>query len=112
MEILDHLKSRKLRRGHLGSIEQDEFVEIIVSLLQALGGKASRQIILDHIYKIFGSQFRDADYALLTSQVPPKERWIHNIDWAKRKLVVKGYLQRPSDSPYGTWVLTEKIMKK
>jgi hypothetical protein len=66
MEILDHLKSRKLRRGHLGSIEQDEFVEIIVSLLQAL----------------------------------------------ERKLVVKGYLQRPSDSPYGTWVLTEKIMKK
>jgi hypothetical protein len=108
MEMLDHVRSRKLRCGDLGSIEQDEFIEVIISLLQAFGGSARRQVILDHIHKIFGSQFKKPDYELLESQKPPKERWVHNVDWAKRKLVEKGFLHKPSDSPYGTWVLTEK----
>ncbi|MDR3553952.1 MAG: winged helix-turn-helix domain-containing protein [Syntrophobacteraceae bacterium] len=101
------LKSLRLHRGVLGSIEQDEFVDVIIALLYASGGQARRQKVLDRILNLFKPQFREADYECLASQNPPKERWIHNVDWAKRKLVEKRLLLRPGQSPYGTWVLTE-----
>ena len=108
MEIRDQLKQKQLRRGNLGSIEQDEFLEVIISLLKLNGGRARRQVVLDQIYQICNSQFQRPDFELLASQNPPKERWIHNVDWAKRKLVVGGILYQPSNSPHGTWVLTGK----
>lgn len=104
----ENVKMRRLRRGGLGSIEQDEFIDVIISLIHAHGGSARRQVILDQILKLFGSQFKEPDHELLESQKPPKERWIHNVDWAKRKLVSNGILHNPSNSSYGTWVLTEK----
>jgi hypothetical protein len=101
------LKSLRLRRGDLGSIEQDEFIDVIIAILGALGGRARRQVVLDRILNLFASQFKEPDYELLQSQNPPKERWIHNVDWAKRKLVERGLLVSPRNSPYGTWVLTD-----
>ena len=97
-----------MRRGPLGSIEQDEYVEIIVSLLRKAGGRARRQDVLAQIQDVLASQFRPPDYELLQSQHPPKERWVHNVDWAKRKLVEQGIIRSPSKSCYGTWVLSEE----
>lgn len=107
MQIPDYFKSRRLRRGSLGSIEQDEFLEIIIAFIHFAGAQAERQEIIKTIHGTYSNQFTEPDYALLTSQRPPKERWIHNIDWAKRKLVKQGLLLDPSHSPYGTWVLSE-----
>ncbi len=111
MRVPESLKSRRLRHGRLGSIEQSEFGDIVLSLLRASGGQASRPEVLDAIHGTFKGQFTEADYALLRSQTPPKPRWVHNVDWAKRKLVTEGYLRRPSDSPYGVWVLTDRTRK-
>ena len=107
MHIPEHLQRKRLRRGNLGSIEQDEFCEIITALIFLFGGKARRQAIINTIHGIYSSQFTATDFELLNSQTPPKERWIHNIDWAKRKLVLQGVLLPPSKSPYGTWALSE-----
>lgn len=107
MHIPEHFSRRRLRRGSLGSVEQDEYCEIITILIHLSGGKARRQAVINNIHNIFSSQFTAADYELLSSQTPPKERWIHNIDWAKRKLVLQGVLLPPSKSAYGTWALSE-----
>lgn len=107
MHIPEHFKAKKLRRGNLGSIEQDEFLEVIMTFIYFAGGQAKRQIIIRKIHDIYSDQFTGSDYQLLESQTPPKERWIHNIDWAKRKLVKQGLLLEPSKSPYGTWVISD-----
>ena len=86
MQIPDHLKNKRLRRGNLGSVEQDEFCDIIVSFVSLAGGAILRPKIIDAIHTAFSAQFSAEDFALLGSQTPPKERWIHNVDWAKRKL--------------------------
>ncbi len=108
MQIPDSIKSKRLKRGNLGSIEQDEFTDIIIGLISALGGGAERQVVLRHIQQIFKSQLKEPDHEVLKSQTTPKERWAHNVDWAKRKLVTNGFLLKPAESPYGTWILTEK----
>ena len=102
------IQTRLFRRGDLGSIEQDEFEDMVIASLHLLGGSGRRQVIIEYILKTFGSQFKEFDYELLESQKPPKERWIHNVDWARKKLVENGLLRKATDSPYGTWVLTEK----
>lgn len=107
MQIPECFIAKRLRRGTLGSIEQDEFLEIIIAFIHFAGGKAKRQIMISKIHEVYSNQFSGPDYQLLESQSPPKERWIHNIDWAKRKLVQQGLLLEPSKSPYGTWVLSE-----
>ena len=63
--------------------------------------------MLDLLRETWGTQFEQADLALLDSQAPPKERWIHNVDWAKRRLVVDGLIHKPGGVPYGAWVLTD-----
>lgn len=105
MQIPQHLKARRLRRGDLGSIEQIEFTDLIVAFVFAFDGGAKRQKVIDLIHETFREQFKNPDYEILQSQ---KIRWVHHIDWAKMKLVREGFLLRPSDAPYGTWVLTEK----
>lgn len=107
MQIPEYFKNKRLRRGNLGSIEQDEFIEIIIAFIHFAGTQAGRQEIINTIHDVYSRQFTEPDYQLLQSQKPPKERWIHNIDWAKRKLVKQGLLLEPSKSPYGTWVLSE-----
>jgi hypothetical protein len=111
MQQPNELKAKKLRKGNLGSIEQDEFMEPILTILSSSGGKTRRQNILNQIHQLYGNQFNQKDYELLASQKPPKERWIHNVDWAKRKLVENGNLCKPNDSQWGMWVLTEKGKK-
>lgn len=106
MQIPHHLKSKRLRRGDLGSIEQDEFIDIIVALIYLAGGQASRQIVINKIHNTYSAQFTQTDYEFLQSS-PPKKRWIHNIDWTKRKSVQQGLILKPAESPYGTWVLSE-----
>lgn len=108
MQIPDHLKNKRLRRGNLGSVEQDEFCDIIVSFVILAGGAIRRQKIIELIHAAFSAQFSAEDYALLESQKPPKERWIHNVDWAKRKLVLQGLLLPPPGLPTGTWKLSEQ----
>jgi hypothetical protein len=105
MQIPAKLSDKRLRKGSLGSVEQDEFCELIIALILLAGGEMRRQKIIELIHSTYSSQFTVADYELLQSQTPPKERWIHNIDWAKRKLVQQGTLLPPSESPYGTWVI-------
>lgn len=112
MQVPSDYRIKRLRRGSIGSIEQDEFVEIIVVFLQFAGGRARRQTIISKIHEVYSDQFTEADYYLLASQTPPKERWVHNIDWAKRKLVQQGVLLAPSKSPYGTWVLSRNKIEK
>ena len=108
IQIPEHITKKRLHRGSLGSIEQDEYCDIITAFVYLVGGQARRQKIIDSIHNVYSSQFTEADYALLQSQNPPKERWVHNIDWAKRKLVQQAVLLVPAQSPYGTWVLSEK----
>lgn len=108
MQIPDHLIGKKLRRGVLGSIEQGEFCNVIAAFIYLGGGQARRQKVIESIRKAYLTQLTSADYELLQSQNPPKERWIHNIDWAKRQLVIQGILLIPKKSPYGTWVLSEE----
>lgn len=78
MEIPKYLKS-KLRLGSKGSIVQDEFADIVLTEIYYSGGNAERHKIISTIHEIYSSQFAEADYELLNSQKPPKERWIHNI---------------------------------
>jgi len=106
MLIPDHLSKKRLRRGHLGSIEQEEYCNIIAALVYLAGGQARRQKVIDLILNVYSTQMTSADYELLQSQSPPKERWIHNIDWAKAKLVKQGIMLVPAKAPYGTWVLS------
>lgn len=108
MQTPDHLSAKRLRRGTLGSIEQDEYCDIIAAFIYLAGGQARRQKVIDSIHKVYSTQMTTADYELLQSQSPPKERWIHNIDWAKRKLVQQGLLLVPAKCPYGTWVLSDE----
>lgn len=106
MVIPDHLSKKRLRRGNLGSIEQEEYSNIIAALVYLSGGQARRQKVMDLILNAYSTQMTSADHELLQSQSPPKERWIHNVDWAKAKLVKQGILLPPAKSPYGTWVLS------
>lgn len=108
MEIQDYIKSKVLRRGNLGSIEQDGFIDVLILSLYVLKGGARRKIVLDYIEKNFGNQFREPDCELLTSQKPAMKRWVHNVDWVKQKLVENRLIHNPANSSYGTWVLTEK----
>lgn len=112
MQIPEHLGTKRLRRGNLGSIEQDEYCDIIAAFIYLAGGQFRRQKIINSIHKVYSTQLTSADYELLQSQSPPKERWIHNIDWAKRKLVQQGILLVPAKSPYGTWVLSSDGSKR
>jgi hypothetical protein len=107
MERPAQMESKQLRRGRLGNIAQDEFPEIILAQAYLAGGQASRQIVINTIHDIYSPQFAPPDYERLTSQTPPKERWIHNIDWARLRLVKQGLLLPSERSPYGTWVLSE-----
>jgi hypothetical protein len=112
MQIPDHLKNKRLHRGNLGSVEQDEFCDIIVSFVSLAGGAIRRQKIIEKIHSVFSAQFSPEDYALLESQKPPKERWIHNVDWAKRKLVQQGILLPPPGLPTGTWKLSDEGIRR
>jgi hypothetical protein len=106
--IKDNICNKKrLRKGSLGSVEQDEFIGIIIDLLNSFGGQQHRQRIINSVHTLYSFQFSAPDYELLKSQNPPKERWIHNIDWAKRKLVQQGVILAPSQSPYGVWILSD-----
>jgi hypothetical protein len=109
MQIPDHLKLKRLRRGNHGSIEQDEFIDIVLAIIYlADEQQARRQFVIEKIHETYSAQFAQEDYELLLTQKPPKERWIHNVDWARRKSVEQGLLLPVSESPYGTWVLSTK----
>lgn len=102
------LSERRLKHGPKGSVEQEEFFDLIISSIVALGGEPRRPAVIDFIRSVWGHQFQQADFALLRSQTPPKERWIHNVDWAKRKLVTQLLLCDPDSAPRGAWILTDK----
>lgn len=107
MQIPESFKNKRLHKGKLGSIEQDEYCDIIAAFVYAFGGQAKRQKIISMIYDTYKSQMTSEDFKLLVSQGASKERWMHNIDWARMKLVKEGILLASQKSPYGTWVLSE-----
>jgi hypothetical protein len=65
MQIPERLSKRRLRWGILGSIEQDEYGDIIAAFVYLEGGQARRQKIIDTIHGAYSSQFTAADYELL-----------------------------------------------
>ena len=90
-----------------GSIEhplpRDAFEKAILKVLLRMGGSAQARDVLDGVGEIMGAVLSPADLKLLRNGEP---RWRKIAQWARYEMVLKGQLS--SDTPRGTWELTEE----
>lgn len=91
-------------------VGQEGLVEIIVSVLQTKGGRATKAYVDDEIYRRFEKLFQEEYYQQLVANGIP--RWKHNVAWAKERAKHLGYIKRPSESGRGFWELTESGIQK
>ncbi len=84
---------------------QQAFRKPILESLVEVGGSAEAAVILERVYNKLKHQLNDQDHATL----PPENdtpRWINTARWARNTLRSEGLMR--SDSPRGTWEVTEK----
>jgi hypothetical protein len=81
----------------------EKYVRLIIASLKSLGGRASAQEVIAHIYRNFRDQFDPEDLESIRSG---DTRWTKKVNWARYDMVQGGLLKK--DSPRGIWELTEK----
>ncbi|WP_058866072.1 winged helix-turn-helix domain-containing protein [Chloracidobacterium thermophilum] len=91
----------RLRRGQ--RTREEAVYRPILEALQALGGRAQVNEVLDHVLEIMRSTLRDVDFEPLTSD-PDMPRWKNTAQWARKAMVKKGLLR--NDSPRGFWEIS------
>lgn len=79
------------------------FVVPILCALQALGGRAQMQQVLEHVEAEMKGEFREVDHLPLKSD-KNKPRWYNTAQWARNTMVEDGLLKK--SSPRGIWELT------
>jgi len=93
--------SGRLSKG-LRTPEQ-EFWRPILEALVELGGSAPMSQVLDRVEHKMKSTLNEYDYGHLSSGAV---RWRNAAQWARLNMINHGLLK--SDSPRGTWEITEK----
>ncbi len=91
----------RLRRGQ--RTREEAYYRPILEALQALGGSAQVNEVLDHVLEIMRSTLRDVDFEPLTSD-PDTPRWKNTAQWARNAMVKEGLLR--NDSPRGVWAIS------
>jgi len=92
----------RLRRGL--RTREEAYYRPILEALQALGGSAQVNEVLDHVLESMQDKLRDVDFEPLTSD-PDMPRWKNTAQWARNAMVKKGLLR--NDSPRGVWEISE-----
>jgi len=94
---------RRKRRGRVQKLAQDAYRGPILLALRELGGSGSMAEVLDRVFERVKGRLTDADRERLPSGTDV--RWRNTAAWERFKMVEEGLLK--SDSPRGTWELTE-----
>lgn len=100
-----HAQRRNLGRLRRGLRTREEaYYRPILEALQALGGSAQMNQVLDCVLQSMKTVLRDVDYEPLASE-PDMPRWKNAAQWARNSLVKDGLLR--SDSPRGVWQISD-----
>ncbi len=91
----------RLRRGQ--RTREEAYYRPILEALQALGGSAPMNQVLDRVLQTMRSKLKDVDFEPLTSD-PDTPRWKNTAQWARNAMVRKGLLR--NDSPRGVWEIS------
>ncbi|QUW01187.1 winged helix-turn-helix domain-containing protein [Chloracidobacterium sp. MS 40/45] len=91
----------RLRRGQ--RTREEAYYRPILEALQALGGSAQVNDVLDHVLETMRNTLRDVDFEPLTSD-PDMPRWKNTAQWARNSMVKQGLLR--NDSPRGVWQIS------
>lgn len=92
----------RLRRGL--RTREESYYRPILEALQALGGSAPMNQVLDHVLQNMKGTLKDVDYEPLPSD-SDTPRWRNAAQWARNAMVKEGLLR--NDSPRGTWQISE-----
>jgi restriction system protein len=92
----------RLRRGQ--RTREEAYYRPILEALQALGGSAQVNEVLDHVLQTMQGTLRDVDFEPLTSD-PDMPRWKNTAQWARNAMVKQGLLR--NDSLRGVWEISE-----
>jgi len=95
---------RRKRRSRVQKLSQDAYRGPILVALRELGGSGSMAEVLDRVFQEVEGRLTEADRERLASGTDV--RWRNTAAWERFKMVEEGLLA--SDSPRGTWELTEK----
>lgn len=86
---------------------QDELIPHIVNILYENGGKSTKTVVENEIFKLFQHEFEKPYYIETVSHGVP--RWKHHIAWAKeRAKQIHGFIKSAGESGRGIWELTDK----
>ena len=96
----------RLRRGL--RTRESAYIKPILQVLSQLGGSAKTDEVLSRVQKVMKGTLREVDYEPLVSD-PEMPRWRNTAQWARHSMVQSGLLK--SDSPRGTWEMTETGLK-
>lgn len=100
-----HAEHRNLGRLQRSLRTREEaYYQPILEALQALGGSAQINQVLDRVLQSMRSVLKDVDYEPLASE-PDMPRWKNAAQWARNSMVKEGLLR--SDSPRGVWQISE-----
>ena len=97
-------------RRHLGRLPRgtktpdSDFRLPILQALIDLGGAGKVQQVLDRVEELMAGRMRPIDLEGLPSD-PTNTRWRNTAQWERLEMVQAGLLR--SDSPRGTWQITE-----
>lgn len=83
---------------------EEAYYRPILEALQALGGSAQVNQVLDGVIERMKDTLKEADYETLSSD-PNMPRWKNSAQWARSSMVKKGWLR--GDSPRGVWQISE-----
>ena len=97
--------ARRLLKGKRYS--QDDLIPLLILVIRALGGVATKNQVDSNMYTLLDSEFSQNVYNKTVSHGVP--RWQHDIAWAKERARQNlGYVMSAEDAGWGTWQLTEK----
>lgn len=94
---------RRKRRSRVQKLSQDAYRGPILAALRELGGSGSMAEVLDRVFAKVKGRLTEADRERLPSGTDV--RWRNTAAWERFRMVEDGLLK--SDSPRGTWELTE-----
>ena len=88
--------------------KESAYIKPILQVLNQMGGTAKTDEVLIRVQKVMKGTLKDVDYEPLASD-PDVQRWWNTAQWARHSMVQAGLLK--SDSPRGTWEMTEAGLK-
>lgn len=100
-------ESGKLKRTRISSdqkVPQSEYREPILEALAEMGGRGTREEVLQRVEERMQHRFTPADEQSLP--VSPELRWKKSASWERMQMVDDGLLR--DDSPRGVWELSDR----